>query len=148
MPKDKAEQLKLIGTNKVMNVPTMRISYITMDRAGRSGTGKENPFYKKKVRQAVAHAIDRNAIAKELVGGASQVIHSACFPTQFGCTQDVPQYAYDPAKAKKLLAEAGYPNGFSTEIMAYRQREYTEAVMGYLDTVSYTHLTLPTKRIV
>ena len=135
VPKDKAEQLKLIGTNKVMNVPTMRISYITMDRAGRSGKGKENPFYNKKVRQAVAHAIDRNAIAKELVGGASQVIHSACFPTQFGCTQDVPQYAYDPAKAKKLLAEAGYPNGFSTEIMAYRQREYTEAVMGYLDKV-------------
>lgn len=135
VPKDKAEELKLIGINHVMNVPTMRISYLTMDRAGRAGKGKDNPFYNKKVRRAIAHAIDRGAIAKEMVGGASQVIHSACFPTQFGCTQDVPQYKYDPAKSKKLLAEAGYPNGFTTDIFAYRQREYTEAVMGYLAKV-------------
>ena len=135
VPKDKAEELKLIGIAKVINAPTMRISYVTMDRAGRSGKGKENPFYNKKVRQAVAHAVDRNSIAKNLVGGASQVIHSACFPTQFGCTQDVPQYKYDPGKAKKLLAEAGYPGGFTTDIFAYRQREYTEALMGYLAKV-------------
>ena len=135
VPKDKAELLKDTGTSKVVNAPTMRISYITMDRAGRSGKGKENPFYDKKVRQAVAHAINRKVIAKEMVGGASEVIHSACFPTQFGCTQDVPKYAYDPKKAKKLLAEAGYPNGFTTEIMAYRQREFTEAVMGDLAKV-------------
>lgn len=135
VPKDKAEQLKLIGIANVVNAPTMRISYITMDRAGRSGKGKENPFFDKRVRQAVAHAIDRNAIAKNLVGGASSEIHSACYPSQFGCTQDVPQYKYDPAKAKKLLADAGYPNGFTTDIFAYRQREYTEAVMGYLAKV-------------
>jgi peptide/nickel transport system substrate-binding protein len=127
--------LKLIGISKVVSAPTMRISYIAMDRAGRSGKGKENPFFDKKVRQAVAHAVDRKAIAKNLVGGASQVIHSACFPTQFGCTQDVPKYDYNPGKAKKLLAEAGYPNGFTTDIFAYRQREYTEAVMGYLGKV-------------
>ena len=135
VPKDKAEQLKLIGIAKVINAPTMRISYVAMDRAGRSGKGKENPFYDLKVRKAVAHAIDRNAIAKNLVGGASQVIHSACFPTQFGCTQDVPKYAYNPGKAKKLLADAGYPNGFTHDIYAYRQREYTEAVMGYLGKI-------------
>jgi peptide/nickel transport system substrate-binding protein len=135
VPKDKAEQLKLIGIAKVISAPTMRISYLAMDRAGRSGKGKENPFYNAKVRKAVAHAIDRKSIATNLVGGASQVIHSACYPSQFGCTQDVPQYKYDPDMAKKLLAEAGYANGFTTDIFAYRQREYTEAVMGYLAKV-------------
>ena len=134
VPKDKAEDLAKTGTLTVKNVPTMRVSYITMDHAGRSGK-KDNPWTKLKVRQAVAHAIDREAIAKNLVGGASSVIHSACYPTQVGCTQDVPQYKYDPAKAKKLLAEAGYPNGFKSDIYAYRQREYTEAVMGFLAKV-------------
>lgn len=133
VPKDKAEQLKLIGIAKVVSAPTMRISYVAMDRAARSG--KDSPWAKMKVRQAVAHAIDRDSIAKNLVGGASQKIHSNCYPSQFGCTQDVPKYDYDPAKAKKLLAEAGYPNGFSTDIFAYRQREFTEAVMGYLAKV-------------
>jgi len=133
VPKDKAEELKASGTVQVVNAPTMRISYLSMDRTGRSGKG--NPWTKLKVRQAVSHAIDRQLIAKNLVGGASQAINSACYPTQFGCTQDVPKYPYDPAKAKKLLAEAGFPNGFTSDIYAYRQREYTEAIMGYLAKV-------------
>lgn len=133
VPKDKAEEMKASGLVQVVNAPTMRISYLSMDATGRSG--KDTPWAKLKVRQAVAHAVDRNAIAKNLVGGASTLIHSACFPTQFGCTQDVPQYDYDPAKAKKLLAEAGYPNGFESDIYAYRQREYTEALMGFLREV-------------
>ncbi len=136
VPKDKAEELRKTGQVQVVNAKTMRVSYIAMDRAGRSGKDpKQNPFILKKVRQAVAHAIDRAAIAKNLVGAASEVIHSACYPTQFGCTQDVPQYEYNPEKAKKLLAEAGFPNGFTTDIYAYRQKEYTEAVMGYLQKV-------------
>ncbi|MBN4083183.1 ABC transporter substrate-binding protein [bacterium AH-315-B06] len=133
VPKDKAEEMKGMGAVQVVNAPTMRISYLSLDRVGRSG--KDNPWTKLKVRQAAAHAIDRNAIAKNLVGGASTAIHSACYPTQFGCTSDVPQYEYDPAKAKMLLAEAGYPNGFKSDIFAYRQREYTEALMGYLAKV-------------
>ena len=131
--KDKAEALQKMATVKVVNAPTMRVSYLQMDKVG--NTGKDSPFTKLKVRQAVAHAVDRATIARELVGGSSTVIHSACYPTQFGCTQDVAQYAYDPEKAKRLLAEAGYPNGFETDIYAYRQREFTEAVMGYLRKV-------------
>ena len=84
---------------------------------------------------AVAHAIDRRAISRELVGGSSQVIHSACFPTQFGCTQDVPKYDYNPKRSKRLLKEAGYPNGFEIDIYAYRDRVYTEAVIGYLKKI-------------
>ncbi len=132
VPKDQAERLEGAGPVTVENAKTMRISYLTFDVAGRSD---QDFFADKRVRQAVAHAIDRDAITRNLVGPASVVIPSACHPDQFGCAQDVPTYAYDPEKAKALLAEAGYPDGFEFDIYAYRQREFTEAVIGDLAKV-------------
>ena len=132
VPKEQAERLKAQGKVTVENAKTFRISYMAFDVDGDSG---QKFFTDKKVRMAVAHAINREAITKNLVGPASTVIHSACHPDQFGCTQDVKKWAYDPAKAKALLKEAGYPNGFEFDIYAYRQREFTEAVIGDLAKV-------------
>ncbi len=132
VPKDQAERLEASGQVTVENAKTMRVSYMAFDVDGDSG---QDFFTKKKVRQAVAHAINRESLTRNLVGPASVVIHSACHPDQFGCTQDVPQWAYDPEKAKALLAEAGYPDGFEFDIYAYRQREFTEAVIGDLAKV-------------
>ncbi len=132
VPKDQAERLKEQGQVTVENAKTMRVSYIAFDV---DGSSPSKQFKDKKVRMAVAHAINRKAIAENLVGPASVVIHSPCHPDQFGCISDVPKWDYDPAKAKKLLAEAGFPNGFETEIGAYRQREFTEAVIGDLARV-------------
>lgn len=132
VPKDQAERLGSQGTVTVENAKTMRVSYMAFDVDGDSG---QKFFTDKKVRMAVAHAINREAITKNLVGPASVVIHSACHPDQFGCTQDVVKWKYDPAKAKQLLKEAGYPDGFEFDIYAYRQREYTEAVIGDLAKV-------------
>ncbi|MEM6849166.1 MAG: ABC transporter substrate-binding protein, partial [Pseudomonadota bacterium] len=132
VPKDQAERLAERGGVQVENAKTMRVSYLTFDVGGRSGQGYfSNPL----VRKAVSHAIDRDAIARNLVGPASVVIHAACHPDQFPCTSDVPQYDYDPEKAKALLAEAGYPDGFEFDLYAYRQREFTEAVIGDLARV-------------
>ncbi len=122
-----------MGKFTVSNESTMRIGYLTMDAAGRSSG--DNPFTKQKVRQAVAYGVDRQAIVDGLLKGASKVVHSACFPSQFGCTEDVKHYEYDPEKAKELLKEAGYPDGFTTDLYAYRNRDYAEAITSYLAKV-------------
>ena len=95
---------------------SMRIGYLSIDAAGRSGAG--NPLTNLKVRQAIWHAINRQEMADKLVQGGSRVPMAPCFPSQFGCDADAAvKYAYDPAKAKALLAEAGFPNGFETEFL-------------------------------
>ena len=96
----------------------------------------KTPFTDIRLRKAVAHAIDRPAIVKNLVGGSSRVVNTLCYPAQFGCTDEgAVKYDYNPEKAKKLLAEAGYPNGLDVEFHVYRDRPYAEAMMGYLREV-------------
>ena len=129
---DQAERIKSQGSFTVKNSSTMRIGYLGFDASGRAG---ENPMNNLKVRRAIAHAIDREGIVKALVKGESIVVHSICFPSQFGCTQDVPKYDYNPQKAKKLLSEAGYPDGFKISFHAYRNRDYAEAMIGNLNAV-------------
>ena len=109
----------------------MRVGYLSIDAAGR--TGADNPLTKLKVRQAIWHAIDRQAIADKLVTGGSRVPAAPCFPSQFGCDAEaaVP-YDYDPAKAKELLAEAGYPDGFEVELASYVLPQWGSAVQNYL----------------
>jgi peptide/nickel transport system substrate-binding protein len=129
VPKDQAEKLNASGQVDVVNAKTMRISYLAFDVDGSSNF---KGFKDLRVRQAIAHAINRESIVKNLVGEAATVINTPCHPDQVGCVQDVFGYDYDPAKAKKLLAEAGYPDGFEFDIYAYRQREFTEAVISDL----------------
>jgi peptide/nickel transport system substrate-binding protein len=133
VPPDQAEKLARMKKITVKNGMTMRIGYLAMDASNK--TGKNPPTTKLKVRQALAHAIDRETIVKTLIRGQSEVIHSACFPTQFGCTKDLTKYEYNPEKAKKLLAEAGYPNGFSIDFYGYRDRPSLEAIINYWKAV-------------
>jgi peptide/nickel transport system substrate-binding protein len=132
VPKDQAERLQANPALAVRNAKTLRVSYLQFDVTGASG---QKFFTDKRVRQAVAHAIDREALTKNLVGPAAVVAHSPCHPDQFGCSNQVTKYPYDPAKAKALLKEAGFPDGLEVELYAYRDREYTEAVLGDLAKV-------------
>lgn len=127
--KDQAEGLRGMPNLTIKDAETMRIGYLTFDAAGKSGP---SPLTEQKVRQAIAHAINRQSIVDNLFAGGARVVHSACFPEQFGCEQDVKEYDYDPAKAKQLLAEAGYPDGFSIRLDGYRNREFAEAMVGDL----------------
>jgi peptide/nickel transport system substrate-binding protein len=133
VPSDQAEQLAQRDEFTVTNESTMRVGYLSMDAAGRSG---ETPFTDVRVRRAVNHAINREELVNALLRGNSTPIHTPCFPSQFGCVEEAAtQYEFDPDKARALLEEAGYPDGFSTEFYAYRDREYAEAIMNYLNNV-------------
>lgn len=113
---------------------SMRIEFLGMDAAGR--TGVDNPLTKQKVRQAIFYAIDRPTMARQLMQGGSRPLDVPCYPTQFGCDASAAvHYDYDPAKARQLLAEAGYPNGFDTELVTYQLPQWAGAVQGYLKAV-------------
>lgn len=133
VPSDQADKMAGRGNFQVLNAPTMRVGYLSLDAAGRSGA--KNPMTDVRVREAVYHAINREGIVKALMKGTTEVINSACSPSQFGCATDVASYSYDPDKAKALLAEAGYPNGFEIDFYAYRDRPLAEAMIGMLAEV-------------
>ena len=129
---DQADRFAAMGQFTVVNETTMRIGYLAMDAAGRSG---DTPLKDVRVRRAIAHAIDRQGMVDTLIKGASVVVNSACFPSQFGCEQDVVKYDYDPEKAKALLAEAGYPDGFEITLSTNHFDAPPEAIQQYLAAV-------------
>ena len=130
VPADQAEQVGMVPHLKVVSGETMRIVFLNIN----SQEDTPNPALKdERVRQALIHAIDRETIVQSIVGEGARVLHTICFPTQFGCTdQGAPRYEYDPEKAKQLLDEAGHPNGLAVDILAYRERNQTEAIINYL----------------
>ena len=132
---DQIESINKMPHLQAVRQESMRIGYLQIDAAGR--TGKDNPLTKLKVRQAIWHAIDRQEMANKLVQGGSRVPPAPCFPSQFGCDADAAvKYAYDPAKAKALLAEAGFANGFDIELVTYvAVTSWTAAIQNYLQAV-------------
>jgi peptide/nickel transport system substrate-binding protein len=131
-----AQQLKAAPQIAVQGGGTMRIVFLLF-HAGADTPAKEllNP----KVRQAIVHAIDKTTMAKKLVGEAAPILDAICFPAQVGCdTSEVAKLEYDPAKAKKLLAEAGFADGFTIALYGYRDRPQTEAMVNYLRAVGIT----------
>lgn len=94
---------------KIDSVPGYALEYIGFnDQSG--------PFKKAKVRQALTYATDRSSIIKNIYFNTASVATGPMPPTLWGYASNLPQYNYDPTKAKQLLAQAGYPKGFSTTI--------------------------------
>jgi peptide/nickel transport system substrate-binding protein len=96
-------------------------------------TDPKSPFADQRVRLAVNHAIDRQAINKAETLGFSKIMGSI-IPSSFEFFWQPPMHPYDPAKTKRLLTEAGYPNGFDAGDY-YCDNSYAnlgEAVVNYL----------------
>ena len=102
---------------------------------------KTKPWDNKKLRQAVAYAIDREAIIKTVLQGQGQVLHGPLARGQYGYDPDLrPKYSYDPDKARALVKEAGYANGVDVELFTpvgryINDKQASEAIAGMLSAV-------------
>jgi peptide/nickel transport system substrate-binding protein len=97
------------------------------------GGNPNSPYYDIRVRQAIAHAIDLKGICDALGFGWWEPENQWSWPTHWSYDKAVKGYNYDPAKAKQLLSDAGYPNGFKTTI--FGGKDYPELVQKYLSDV-------------
>ncbi|HTB40412.1 MAG TPA: ABC transporter substrate-binding protein, partial [Reyranella sp.] len=97
------------------------------------------PFQDKRVRQAFNNAIDTDLIIKRLVKDKAYRATSWLPPSSAAFDKTVKPYAYDPEKAKKLLADAGYPNGFEFELTTSQNESWglpiVEAIIPMLSKV-------------
>jgi peptide/nickel transport system substrate-binding protein len=133
IPPDQARRMGAMPNVAIVSGSIMRIAFVGMAVGGKS---KEFATRDLRVRQAINHAVNRKAIIDAFVGGSSQVMHTACNPKQFGCTEDVVKYDYDPEKAKRLLAEAGLAGGVAIEmVFSATPRPIAEAIASDLGKV-------------
>jgi peptide/nickel transport system substrate-binding protein len=86
--------------------------------SSKNGQPVDGPMSNVKVRQALNYAVNKQAIVDEIYGGNAVIASQAATNNAFGFNPNVKPYSYDPAKAKQLLAEAGYANGFEFEVQA------------------------------
>ena len=134
---DQAEDLKNSGRYDVtLSPPAVGYTFLAFPAGGRQNVKALNDV---RVRKAIAMAIDRKALVKVTYGGLSEgvkPVEALCLKEQLGCgyTKLVPDY--DPAGAKKLLAEAGYGDGFDVTLATFpRYLQPATAVSGMLRAV-------------
>ncbi|MBS3965689.1 MAG: glutathione ABC transporter substrate-binding protein [Truepera sp.] len=102
----------------------------------------KEPFTDVRVRRAINHAVDKELITEFLLGGAARPSDAPVAPGIFGYTP-VGFYEFNPELARQLLAEAGFPDGFSTTLYSPTGRyvmdiQITEAVQSMLADVGIT----------
>src|SRR5881396_3619607 len=77
---------------------------------------QKKPFDDKRVRQALNYAVNKDAIVNDVLNGTGAASKGPVLPGTWGADGALKPYPYDPDRARKLLAEAGYPNGFTTTL--------------------------------
>jgi len=154
------DRIKANSDLVLMSEPGMNIGYMAMNTgygyvdANQNGVkdpdeplektpGYFEPLTKKEVRQAINMAIDKEAIVRDIFMGTASVAKNGMPPFMLGYNNEIEDYPYDPARAKELLAEAGYPDGFEVTLYVMPvSRPYMfdppkigEAIQSYLAAV-------------
>lgn len=133
VPVDAVDRLKKQGI-QVTAVASNRMMFVRFNFA------VDGPWKDVRVRQALNHAVDRAALSKALLSDLGVLAEAPLGHGVAYYKKGLPQYNYDPARAKQLLAEAGFPNGFQSTLVTptgryMKDRESAEAVAGQLEAV-------------
>ena len=132
VPNQDLERIKANPNYKVVQGLSARVIYLHFDYIddappGVADAGSKNPFRDKRVREAISKAIDRDAIVARIMGGVALPAAELLPPQMFGANRDAKPAKADPEGAKKLLAEAGYPNGFTLVLATPNDRYVNDA---------------------
>lgn len=122
------------GDTKIETVASDFLYFLAFD------TTRDTPLKDKRVRQAINYAVNVEAIQQALLNGMGNRIALTLPTNAFAYNPEWKPYPYDPAKAKELLAEAGYKDGFTIPLMTRKGRflkdaEIVEATAGFLAKV-------------
>jgi peptide/nickel transport system substrate-binding protein len=131
-------------TTAVLIGSELRTIFLGMDQSrdelGHSNVKGKNPFKDVRVRKAFYHAIDEDAINKKVMRGQATPSALMIAPSLFSRSRDFQRLPFDPDASKKLLAEAGYPDGFEVQLDCPNDRyvndeQICQAVVGMLARV-------------
>src|SRR5918996_5033933 len=114
VPPDQMDVISKSGQARTVTSPILRTAMFQLDQAARSGP---NPFTDRRVRQAINLAADVDSVIKHVLNGLGDRVATVINPMAFGFDPSVKPYKQDIERAKKLLAEAGYPNGIDVRFL-------------------------------
>ncbi|HLA78240.1 MAG TPA: ABC transporter substrate-binding protein [Vicinamibacteria bacterium] len=117
------ETFPALGTTagiRAESAPGLRTLYLGLDCSQPTNPdvnlGGPNPLRDVRVRQALALAVDRSRLAREALSGFADPAHQIVPPEVFGFHPELPPWPHAPDQARRLLAEAGFPTGFSVSL--------------------------------
>jgi peptide/nickel transport system substrate-binding protein len=125
LPDDMVESLDGKPGITVTNLPSLNLYSIVLP-------SKKGPTADPRVRRALAYGLNYDAFIKDMLRGKAKQAHGPVPSTFVGFNPDTPQYTYDPAKAKQLLAEAGHPGGGFTLKYTYETGYWWKRPLGEL----------------
>ena len=115
----------------VTQAPGLRLIYLALDhvREDTPGMTEPNPFLDVRVRQAVFHAIDMDLITSRVMAGAATAASQFYAPFNEGYDPALERLPFDPERARALLEEAGYGDGFTVRLDAPNDRYLNDALI-------------------
>lgn len=133
LPWDKAPEVEQIPGVELHKTPSNSYEHFSLNEK------RVEAFRDKRVRQALAHAIDREALVKTILNGLTPVIHSPVQPMSWAFNPNVKKYEFDPARARALLKEAGREKRLSFTLMTMSgnvvRERYAQAIQAQLRDV-------------
>ncbi len=127
---EQAEEKKAL----LQSAPVLRLWYVAINTT-------RGPLADVRVRRAINHAIDTKTILAQLLGGRGRLAAGVIPPALDGADTTRAAYAHDVAKAKALLAEAGFPDGITVKLWCSQdatQSRVAQAIQGYLKEAGIT----------